>query len=121
MNVFGYLLLNSFLPDLAHKLPLLIVLIVGFITSITRWRKNPRVSLLTLLAVVIFMVTLILDTFSTSVLPSLLYSTNMEYQTITAILAITSVVLGFPIAVCWILLLIALFGKQKQKTPVVEP
>ncbi len=122
MNDFGALFLQSFLPNLAYQLPVLITLLVGFIIAITRWKKNPRVSLLAVIAFVIFSVITILSVFSNSVLPYILYdNSNMDYATIGIIFSVISVLFNLLAAVSWILLLIALFGKKKTKAPAVEP
>ena len=122
MNDFGALFLESVLPNLAYQLPVLIVLLVGFIIAITHWRKNPRVSLLTVLAIAIVSVVTTLRVFANSILPCILYeNSNMDYATIGIIFSVISVLFNLLTAGSWILLLIALFGKKKTKAPVVEP
>ncbi len=119
MYDFGTLFLQSFLPNLAYQLPVLIALLVGFIIVITRWRKNPRVSLLILLAILIAFLVRILSTFTDSMLWYILYDINYTARVIVS--SVLSVVFSLLTAVSWILLLIALFSKPKPKLPVVEP
>jgi len=122
MNDFGTLFLQSFLPNLAYQLPVLITLLVGFIIAITRWKKNSRVSLLTVLAIAIVSVVTTLGVFANSILPYILYeNANMDYATIGIIFSVISVLFNLLTAGSWILLLIALFGKKKTKAPAVEP
>jgi len=45
--------LRNALTQLLTTLPLLIAWLVGIIIAIVRWKKNPRASLLTLLALII--------------------------------------------------------------------
>jgi len=121
MNDFGQMFLQVFLPNLAYQLPVLIVLIVGLIFAIIRWKKHPRTSLLTLIAIVIILIVTILGVISNSFLPQILYTSNIDYSTIGIIFSVTSVLFNIMTAVSWVLLLIALFGKRKEKAPVVEP
>jgi hypothetical protein len=122
MSDFGYLFLQVFLPSLAYQLPVLIVLLVGLILAIVRWRKDPRISLLTLLAIVLVAGITIIGVFTNSVLPYILYdNTDLDYSTIGIIFSVVSVVFNIGTAVSWVLLLIALFGKRKEKASAVEP
>ena len=122
MNDFGALFFQSFLPNLAYQLPVLIVLLVGFIIAITRWRKNPRVSLLTLLAIILVSGITIVGVFTNSVLPYILYNnSDLDYSTIGIIFSVITVLFNLLSAGSWILLLVALFGKKKTKAPAVEP
>ena len=117
MSNFGELFVRSFLPNLAYQLPVLITLIVGIILAITRWRKNPRVSLLSLIALLTILFVRVVSTFTSSVLPIFLYSTVANPGIILSVLSIVYTLLS---TASWVLLLIALFGKGKPKAPVVE-
>ena len=122
MNDFGALFFQSFLPNLAYQLPVLIVLLVGLIIAITRWKKNPRVSLLTLLAIILVSGITIVGVFTNSVLPYILYNnSDLDYSTIGIIFSVITVLFNLLSAGSWILLLVALFGKKKTKAPAVEP
>jgi hypothetical protein len=45
--------MRTFLSNLALQLPVLLVLGVGIVMAIVRWKKAPRASLLTLIGMVI--------------------------------------------------------------------
>ena len=111
--------LGFFLGDLIYQLPLLIVLLIGFIISIKRWRKNPHVSLLTLLATLIASISINLYVFYFSVMVWILRPV-WELSTLNLVSSIFSILFNALTAVSWVLLLIALFGKGKVKSPVVE-
>jgi hypothetical protein len=50
---FGPIFMRTFLSNLALQLPVLLVLGVGIVMAIVRWKKAPRASLLTLIGMVI--------------------------------------------------------------------
>lgn len=121
MNDFGTIFFQSFLPSLAYQIPVLIVLLIGFIIALARWRKDPFVSLLTVLAIVIVSTITILGTFANSALSLILYYTfGMDYTTIGIIFSVVSVLFNLLTALSWVLLFIALFGKRKTKAAAVE-
>src|SRR5258708_4442384 len=51
-----------FLMLLARRLPLILVALGGIVFALTRWKRHPRVSLLTLAALVIYFVRILLFT-----------------------------------------------------------
>jgi multisubunit Na+/H+ antiporter MnhB subunit len=69
MNNFGPIFMRTFLPNLALQLPVLLVLGVGLVMAIVRWKKAPRASLLTLIAAAVIG----LITFLSVVVNSFLY------------------------------------------------
>ncbi len=113
---FGPLLLNNFLPNLAFHLPLLIVLLVGFVMAIIRWKKNPRTSLLTAIATAISGVVMFLGVVSNSFLYYFGYEVlNMDFVTVNIIFKVLTVVFNLLTSVSWVLVLIAIFFKKKPK------
>ncbi len=117
MTDIGGILLSS-LTSLLTSLPLLITWIVGIIIAIVRWKKAPRRSLLALLALVIIMgVHIVSVVFNNSFY--LLASINgMEYQLISTISVIVSIVFGLVDAISWVLVLLAIFGKPRESAPI---
>jgi hypothetical protein len=116
MDNFGSLLLNNFLPNLAYQLPVLIVLLVGLVIAIARWRKSPRTSLLTLLAIFIVLFVTVLGVFTNSTLSFLLYQTlEMDFSTARIVFIVLSIALNLLTACGWVLLLMAIFSKKKPQ------
>lgn len=95
-----------FLP----MLPLQFVCFVGMVLAVMRWRRHPTVSLLTLIAMILFSISLLAGTFFVSMLYRMdaTYSwTSSELRTWFAILSYTRT---GSTTVATVLLLIALFG-----------
>jgi len=118
MDNFGSILLNSFLPNLAYQLPVLIALLVGLVIAIVRWRKTPRASLFTLLAILLVLFITLLRTFTNSTLSFILYDLfYMDYATIRIVFSVLAVIFNLLTAISWALLFVAIFSKRKNKPP----
>jgi len=116
MNNFGSILLNSFLPNLATNLPLIIILLVGFVMALVRWRKNPRASLLIVIATDLALIVSVLSIATSSFLFYLGYEVfYLDFGTVNIIFQVTTVILNLMMAVSWVLMFIAVFGKRKSK------
>ncbi len=117
MENFGSILLNSFLPSLAYQFPVLIALLVGLVIAIVRWRKTPRTSLITLLAILLVIFVTLLGTFTNSALSLILYDIfYLDYATIGIVFSVLAIIFNLLTAISWALLFVAIFSKRKPKT-----
>jgi len=113
---FGPLFLNTFLPNLAFHLPLLIALVVGFVMAIIRWKKHPRASLLTVIATAVASLVVLFSVITNSFLYFLCYEVfGMDFTAVGIISSVLSALFNLLMAGSWVLVLIAIFSKNKQK------
>ena len=105
-------LLRSFGP----YLPVLIVMVVGVIIAFARWKRHPKISLLTLLAlsgqVILFAMNMILNLYAGRVL----FSTWTSDQ-ISTFYTVKYIISSLIEAGLWVLVLLAIFnerGEQRQ-------
>ena len=119
MVSYGPIIQNA-LTQLATSLPLLIVWLVGIILAILRWKKNPRTSLLTLIALVILGGVHILSVIFGTSFFYIASMNGMKGQLVRTIQTVAQILFSLGDAVGWVLLLLALFGKPKKKAEEVE-
>ncbi len=116
MNNFGPIFMRTFLPNLALQLPVLLVLGVGIVLAVIRWKKAPRTSLLTLIGMIIIGIVTLLSVFVNSFLYYFLYDQfDMDYRTIDTIFKVLGGIFNLLMAGGWVLVLLAIFGKRKSK------
>lgn len=108
-------LLNNLISPLLAGLPLLIVWIVGIILAITHWGKQPRRSLFTLLAIVIFVLVFIGGILFNNFGPPLLIESGMPWSTYRIIFLISNLVFNLFSTGAWVLLLLAIFKQKKAQ------
>ena len=102
------------LTALLTQLPVILVLLAGFILSLIHWQQHPRVSLLTAIAVVGFLAIMLIQTFLNVWLPITLYQQDWDASQIGIIFTMNSVISSLASAVLWGLLLIAMFGWRNE-------
>ena len=108
------LFIRNSLTQLMSTLPLMIAWLVGIVIAIVRWKKNPKASLLTLLALVVLMgVHIVLTVFNTS-FHSIATINGMNPMTVRTISIVVQVLLSLVNAGAWVMLLAAIFGKSKK-------
>lgn len=105
-NVVGYIF-----RSLAYSLPMILIWLVGIVIAVLNWRKTPRVSLLAVIALLLFLV----ETFGFSIAYSaLLYNSRGNYGQFEWLYLILSVVRSLIASVAFGLLLAAIWvGRQK--------
>lgn len=118
MISYGPVIRNS-LTQLLTTLPLMITWLVGLIVVFVRWKKNPRASLLTLIAIVILGINHILTVFFNTSFFYIASMNGMNGMTVRTIQIIVQVVFSLINAGGWIMILIAIFGKPKKKAEEV--
>jgi hypothetical protein len=107
--------LTSSLYSLTISIPLYLTWLVGLIVAIVNWKKAPRSSLLTVIAVVIlFLINVFGQLFSIN-FPIWAYEqSKMPSSQIGLILAGVGLVETLFVAACWGLIFIAIFNGRKQ-------
>jgi hypothetical protein len=124
---------NTFIPTLVSYLglfPTLLVWLTGFILASVYWRRHPRVSLLTVISLAIFLVEALVSTYLNLWLPLILSEHSIETTQIGLIFAIKGIVTSIILAVAWGMLVAAIFGERKavpidknsiaQESPIIE-
>ena len=107
---------GTILPTLFSYLvqsPILLVWLAGFILAIAYWRRHPRVSLLTVIALVIFLLESVVSTYLNLWLPLLLSKRGIATLQMGQILVIKGIVASIILAVAWGLLIAAIFGGRQ--------
>jgi hypothetical protein len=116
MTPIRQIIVQGILPNLAIYAPIVLVLLVGFILAIVTWKKHPKASLLTILAIPFFMLNLLLSLvvpFLPQFLVYLRIRMNLPIRTVAIASNIVISALGF---IGWILILLAIFLHRKPKT-----
>jgi hypothetical protein len=99
-------------------LPLLVVWAVGIAIAIGRWRQHPRVSLLTVIGLVMVVVAAPASTALSTLAPLLMRERDWSATQIGLVFAGFWVITSVINAVAWALILAALFGCRERR-PVV--
>jgi membrane protein YdbS with pleckstrin-like domain len=108
--------MRTFLSNLALQLPVLLVLGVGIVMAIVRWKKAPRTALLTLIGMVIIGFVTVLSVVINSFLYYFLNNQfDMDYRTIDTTFKVLGGVFNLLTAGGWVLVLIAIFDKKKSE------
>jgi hypothetical protein len=92
------------------QIPVLLAWLVGIILAIVYWRKHPRVSLLTLIAIVALLAKSLIGSAVAMWLPITLREQGWVASQIGVILVVIGIVQSLVSAVLWGLLLAAIFG-----------
>jgi hypothetical protein len=105
---------------LVTRLPIILILLAGFILALVRWQKHRQVSIL---MIIIFAVELFIA-LPLSITPAILaasqHQTGMNVQQISALYSILSIAGTLISSLVWILAIIAIFG-WRQKNVVTFP
>jgi hypothetical protein len=112
MNMFATLL---------PQIPVFLVWLVAMILALVFWKRQPTVSLLVVIALFIFLVLSVADTFFTSWVTIQATRTGMRPQQIATYYAVKSVVHGLCSAVGWALMVAAVFGWRRKTHDASQP
>ncbi len=118
MTSYGPILRNAF-TQLLTTLPLMIAWLVGVILAIIGWKKHPRNSLLTVLALVVLGIIHILTVFFNNSFYYIASMNGMDYMLVRTIQIVVQVLFSLVNAGGWVMLLVALFGKPKKNMETV--
>jgi uncharacterized membrane protein YoaK (UPF0700 family) len=109
-------LTSYFLYMFARRIPMLLVTLGGIVFAITRWKRHPRVSLITVLALALYWVEAFVFLCIRYWLPNLVVSLKLSSSGINALFVVISVLDDFAFAVVIILLVAAAFSGRKPAT-----
>jgi hypothetical protein len=114
-------MLYFFFDMLARRSPVMLVAVAGLIFALVRWRRHPRVSLMTSLALILYFVRLTLFTIFNYYLPNLFAGVfRVSEQGVSW--AYTALFFFEDLAFAGILiLLVAAAFSQRGRTPEISP
>jgi len=98
---------------LARRIPMLLVTLGGIVVAIARWRRHPRVSLMTVLALALYWVEAFVFLCLRYWLPNLVETLKISGSAINVLLVVISLLDDFAFAVVIILLVAAAFSGRK--------
>ncbi|MCM3872179.1 MAG: hypothetical protein ND895_15965 [Pyrinomonadaceae bacterium] len=104
---------------LARRLPIILLALVGIVLAIARWKRHPRVSLLTAIGMGVFLSQSLFFMFVYYFLPRLRDS-GWTYDSIGRLYAVAQVCQDFLFAGVIILLVVAAFSQRHPQTSNVE-
>jgi hypothetical protein len=106
-------LISAVLASLLFQSPILLVWFAGFILALVYWRRHPRASLFTIIALVIFLVETLVDTYLNLWLPFQLSERNIAAGQIGQIYMVKGIVTSIIGAVAWGLIVAAIFSGRR--------
>lgn len=104
---------SYFLMSLLQRSPMLLVVLVGILISIVRWRRHPKASLITLIALVFYLIKLFLFTAFNYWIPDLRESMHWSIATANHLYTVLQVVNDFAFALVIVLLVAAAFVNRQ--------
>ena len=109
------------LMSLLIKLPVCLVWLAGIVVALVFWRRQPRVSLLTLIAIIILAFISLVGTYFSISIPFLLDRQGMDIGQLGMIIVTFNIAIAVITAVAWALLLAAIFGWRRSQTTESKP
>ena len=106
------------LTSLLTEIPLLLVWLTGLSLALIFWKRHPRVSLITVIAIGVFLVITPVEVFLNLWLPLYFDHQGMGFQQIALIYNLKAILQAIISAGLWTLVLAAIFGWRKH--PAVE-
>ncbi len=103
---------------LLAEIPVLLVWTAGLVIAVVRWRQHPRVSLLTVIALILMLVNLLVGMLLNILIPTWLSAQGSDSSEIILFFTVKGFIQAVISAVAFGLLLAALFGWRK---PAVQP
>jgi MFS family permease len=110
-----------FVETLALMSPGFVVDLVGVILALVRWRRHPRVSLLTLLAIGLFVSVAVGGSFLFAWLPDHLKQRGWKFEEIMVLYPVMALIRNALFAVGYALLLVAIFAGRSSKDRLQKP
>jgi hypothetical protein len=102
-------MISYFLMALLQRTPVLLVILVGILLSIARWKRHPKASLITLIALGFYLIKVFVFTALNYWIPSLRESLNWSFAAINNLYTVLHVVSDIGFAVVIVLLVAAAF------------
>ena len=97
------------------QLPVVLVWLIGFVLSLVYWRRHPKVSLLTFIAIAGFLASSLIGTYLSVWLPVTLQERGWSVSQIGVAIASRGIISSLVSAVLWGLLLTAIFGAANEE------
>jgi hypothetical protein len=111
--------------SLMMAVPNVLVWLIGIILAVSRWRRHPRVSQISVVAFVIMIVITIISRFLNALLPMAMHDRGWTSDQIGSIFTVVGAITTLTSAVVWALVLWAIFGwrngQQQQFVPASQP
>jgi hypothetical protein len=104
------------LYNLLLRLPIYLIYITGIILAIISWNKHPKVSLLTLIGLLILIISGLTGTFINMWLPQFIFPRYGNYI-LGVITTIRGIISSLVVASAWGLILWAIFGWRQSVPP----
>lgn len=111
--------INYFLLMFVRRAPMLLLCVGGILFAVIRWKRHPRVSLITVLALALYLVEAFVFTAFRYWIPSLVDKMGFSSRSIGTIFTVISVLDDFAYAAIILLLVAAAFigrGKPTETT-----
>jgi lipoprotein signal peptidase len=109
----------SVFSQLIPQIPVFLVMLAGIILAIVYWRRHPRASAYTLIALMIFLITGLIGTAINIYLPQMLVQGVANIQRAVTILSGLNLAIALVRVVGWGLIFAAIFtGRQKTSPPL---
>lgn len=105
------------LSPLAIQIPLLLVWLFGCILAVVRWSRHPRVSMLTLVAILGLATLTLIGTATSVAVPMMMYDQGWTASQMSMILMMSGFSQSLFTAVLWLLLFAAIFGWRTEPSP----
>jgi len=112
-------MLRYLLITFLQRSPNLLVVVVGLLFAIVRWRRHPIVSSLTLVALVLYPIKLFAFAAINYWLPSLHDSMNLSYAAINNLYIVFHVLNDIGFSIVLLILVIAAFSKRQTTSPAI--
>ncbi len=106
-------MISYFLMALLQRSPLLLVILVGIILSIARWKRHPKGSLITFIGLCLYLIKLFAFTALNYWIPSLRESMNWSFAALNNLFTVLHVVNDIGFAVVIVLLVSAAFVNRR--------
>lgn len=112
LSFLGYLLLR--------RSVLLVVILIGLLLAIVRWKKHPRVSLLTLVGLMVYLIDSYTFAFIFHYLPRWFDTLHITPNNMSVLDSVLQLIDDFGFAAVLILLVAAAFSQRRQIDPLEE-
>lgn len=109
-NIFSY-----FLTRIARRLPMLLLALGGIVFALMRWKLHPRASLMTIIALGIYLVDMVVYTMILYWLPSIVEPMRMSTSASRFFYSVVYFIEDIVMAVTIILLVAAAFANRKAR------
>lgn len=92
-----------------QRLPLLLVLLGGIVFSLARWKRHPKVSLMTLVGLVLYLIKVLIFTSLSYSVPKITQTMHWSYATANSMFEVLNVLSDISFAVIIVILVVAAF------------